>query len=298
MKLRLLLAAAAAMVTLQATAQVESREGIALENEILELRQQVQQTQQQLAGLQQLQSQTGAPQVAAPVQQGDGQVPAAGAPNDLVAQLVVRVSSLEEQMRTLQGRVEEIANAQQRDHDDLVKQIGDLAFKVNGGSAPGAPAPDPAQGGTAAPDAAVPDLTPTPKPPPPAAPPRRTAEQSLKLGNAALARRDYEAASAAAQEVLASGRGPRTPDAQFLLARAEAGKHDYKAAAASYYAVYKAAPRTPRAAESLIGVANAFAGMGDKAHACQALVKLGAEFPHPEANLHAAASAARKRAGC
>jgi TolA-binding protein len=282
---------------LPAHAQIESREGIALENEILELRQQVQTTQQQLQGLQQLGSQASAPQLPPPVPQGGGDQTAV-APNDMVAQLVVRVSALEEQMRTLQGHLDDLTNTEKRDHDDLAKQIGDLAFKLNGGAAPSATQPDPPaapSGVEGVPD----DLSPPPEPAPkPAAPEHRTAEQTLKLGSAALARRDYAAAAAAAQEVLAAGRGPRTPDAQFLLARAQAGKHDYKAAAAAYYAVYKSAPKSPRGAESLIGVANAFLGMGDKTHACQAAAKFGAEFPRPDAGLRGQATSVRKRAGC
>jgi TolA-binding protein len=285
---------AAQLCGVPAHAQIESREGIALENEILELRQQLQQTQQQLQGLQQLGSQA-VPQVPAPVPQGGGDQPAA-APNDMVAQLVVRVTALEEQMRTLQGRVDDLANTEKRDHDDLSKQIGDLAFKVTGGAAPAAMPPDPPtapSGVEGVPD----DLSPPPAPKP-AEPVRRTPEQTLKLGSAALARRDYDAAAAAAQEILAAGRGPRTADAQFLLARAQAGKHDYKAAAAAYYAVYKGAPKSPRGAESLIGVANAFLGMGDKTHACQAVAKFGAEFPRADAGLRGQSASVRKRAGC
>jgi TolA-binding protein len=288
-------------VATSAWAQVESREGIALENEILELRQQLQQVQAQMQGLQQLQVQAGPPQVAAPVPEGEGQPPppvASGAPTDVVAQLLVRISALEEQVRALQGRVDELSNTQQHDHDDLAKQIGDLAFKLNG-AAPGGTNPGaPANAGPAGTVETVPgDLAPAPPPPSPP-PARRTPEQALKLGQAALARRDYDAAAAAAQEVLSAGRGPRTADAQYLLAHAEAGKHDYKAAAASYYAVYKASPRSVRAAESLIGVANAFLGLGDKPHACETMVKFGAEYPHPDAALHGAAASVRKRAGC
>ncbi len=304
--LRAALAAVLGLAGVQARAQsqVDSREGIALENEILELRQQLQQTQQQMAGLQQLQAQAGGAAVPAPVPEGEAPPPVAAAgaaPSDVVAQLLVRVSALEEQVRTLKGSVDELSNTQQRDHDDLTKQIGDLAFKVNpGAAAPGAgpaPAPDAGAAGEPGTSSVPADMFPTaPAPAPPA--PHRTPEQMLKLGQAALARRDYDAAASAAEGVLALGPGPRAADAQYLLAHAEAGKHDYKTAAASYFAVYKASPRSTRGAESLIGVANAFLGMGDKPHACQTLVKFGAEFPHPDAALRGAAVSVRKRAGC
>jgi len=289
------LAAACLLFATDAAAQIDSREGIALQNQILELR-------QQLQSLQQLQVQAGGPPPpAAPV---DNQAtPYAGAPQgqspgsgDVVAQLLVRVSSLEEEVRTLRGRVDDLANQQQRDHDDLAKQIGDLAFKLNQSAAGAAPPPGaPAADGTMSVPAVSGD-TPPPALAPPA--PRRTAEQALKIGGAALARRDYPAAQAAAQEVLALGRGPRAADAQLLMARAQSGQHDYKGAAASYYLVYKAAPRSPRGGDALIGVANALTGMGDSKTACATLVKFGAEFPHQDTAQRQAAAAARKRARC
>jgi TolA-binding protein len=120
----------------------------------------------------------------------------------------------------------------------------------------------------------------------------------LKQGSAALARRDYPAAEAAAREVLALGASPRAADARYLLARSLAGQHEYKDAAASFFAVYKASPRSPRGAEGLIGVANALAGLNDNRDACQAVAKFNAEFPHADANLKQAAASAHKRASC
>jgi TolA-binding protein len=217
-----------------------------------------------------------------------------------VAQLVVRVGNLEEQLRDLQGRVSELANTQQRDHDELAKQIGDLAFKLGvqpgGGGALGAPptgpAPDPAAG---APAAGL-DLS-TPPPPPPAAV-KRTPELALKQGNAALARRDYPAAEAAAREVLAATTGPRAGDARFLLARALAGQHQFKEAAPAFFAVYKASPKSPRGAEGLLGVASALIGMNDNKDACQAVAKFAVEFPHADGVLKQEAANLRKRGSC
>jgi TolA-binding protein len=288
------------LAAMPAHAQIDSREGIALQNEILELR-------QQLTPLQQLQGEAtgggGQSSLPPPTPEG-GAPPMAGGSGDVVAQLVVRVSALEEQMRTLEGRVSELENTEHRDHDDLAKQIGDLAFKLGqGGTAPGSPPPaSPRSNGDPTPPSggggSGMDLGYTPPSSAPAAPAHRPPEMALKQGSAALARRDYAGAEAAAREVLAVGHGPRTLDASFLLARALAGEHQYKDAAANYYLVYKANPRTPRAAEALLGVSNALIGLGDNAPACQALAKLNAEFPKPEAYVRAGAASARKRAEC
>jgi TolA-binding protein len=276
----------------RAQAQIESREGIELQNQILELRQELQQ-------LQQLGSQATAQPQALPPPQDSGAPPGAGAPSDVVASLVVRVAALEEQMRALQGRIAELANTEQHDHDDLAKQLGDLAFRLGQGAPPGAPP----GGGEGAPPGA--GMAPAgrsgmlaPEPPLPPPPTHRTAELALKQGSAALARRDYATAEAAAREVLAVGHGPHAPDGQYLLARAQMGQHDYKAAAASFYAVYKASPRSPRGAEGLLGVANSLTAMNDTTDACQAVAKFSAEFPRPEPSLKAQAAGVRRRAGC
>jgi TolA-binding protein len=290
----LLLAAAGS-----ARAQMDSREGIALQNEILDLRaqlQQLQQSQGQGGGVQ------GGYQPSLPPPSPDQNSPYA-APNpgasvnsDTAAQLVVRVGSLEDQVRELQGKVDDLTNQLQRQNDALTKQIGDLQFKLGQGGAP-------AGGGGQSGDLLTPDAPEAaPRPAPqekPAAPPppRRTAENALREGNAALARRDYAAAAADAREVLDS-HGARSTDAQFLLARAETGLHQYRDAAASYYLAYNREPKASGAPVALLGVANALIEMNDKADACQALAKLGAEFPKMSPTLHAAQASARKRAGC
>ncbi len=285
----------------RAQSQIDSREGIALENQILELK-------QELSQLQQLQVQAQGPQssLPPPSPEGGGQMMApatgAGGTSDITAQLLVRVSALEDQLRSMHGRLEELASAQQRDHDELSKQIGDLAFKLNpAGSAPAPGAPQSDTSGAAPADtgpAAGMDLSTKAPPPPPPPPAHVTAEVALKQGNAALARRDYPAAEAAARTVLAMPRGPHAADAQYLLARALNGQHQYKASAASFFAVYKASPRAPRGAEGLLGVANAMLGLEDTRDACEALAKFNAEFPHADSVLRAAATSIRKRGHC
>jgi len=275
-----------------AQAQMESREAIDLQNQIAELRQELQMMQQ----AQQSGSQTPpsyAPQPVAPYP-SQGGAPQGG--SDVAAELVVRVSALEEQMRDLQGKVDDLNNQLQRQHDDLTKQIGDLQFKLGQGGAPAGGNPPGDQLTPDAPESA-PRLAPPEKPAAPPPPPHRTAENALHEGNAALARRDYAAAAAAAREVLAS-HSVRSTDAQFLLARAESGEHKYREAAADYYLAYNREPKASAAPVALLGVANALIDMNDKADACQALAKLGAEFPKMSPTLHAAEVSARKRAAC
>src|SRR5580704_6910815 len=113
---------AAGLAAAPARAQIESREGIALRDQIDELRHEVQILQQQVANGRGG-SMLGAP-VAVPAPSGGG-----GA-SDLTAQLLVRVQELESQVRQLRGRTDELQNQLQQQTADLGKRIDDLTFLV------------------------------------------------------------------------------------------------------------------------------------------------------------------------
>jgi TolA-binding protein len=269
-----------------ARAQVDSREGIALQNEIYQLRQELRSLQDQTArggGSRQAPS-------APPIQGGGG---------ELVAQLLTRVDALEEQVRQLRGRIDETQNRVQRQNDDLSKRIDDLAFQINpqggrqGGGGPGALLPPSVgQGPALAP--------PIPPPPPrPAAPPGpRPPELALQEGNAALARRDYPAAEAAAREVLANRTSPRAYDAQFLLAQALAGERQFPQAAVAYDDVYNRSRTGAHAEDARLGLASALTSINEKKAACDVLSRMPGEFPHLRADVSAGMAATSQRAGC
>lgn len=253
-------------------AQLDSREGIALQNQILELRR----------DLQALQFQRGAP-VAPPPGRG---VPQGGA-NEITAQLLDRVVRLEEEMRRQRGQLDELANQTRRQAEDLNKQIADLTFRLQ--SAPQAPQAPPPR---AAPDAPS-------RGEGGASPGRRPPELAMQEGNAALARRDYPAAEAAAREVLAQGRAtPRSGDAQFLLAQSLAGRRDFAGAAVAFDDAYNRSRTGSRAPDALLGLANSLLALNERPAACATLDKLRAEFPSPRPAFRDAVVATRGRAGC
>ena len=113
-------------------AQVESREGILLQNQILELKRDVQALRDQIAsgsGGSSLGSARSAP-------------PPSQAAGDITAALLERVSRIEDEVRNLRGHVDEVDNARQRQGDGLAKQIQDLNFKIDNAATttPAAPA--------------------------------------------------------------------------------------------------------------------------------------------------------------
>jgi TolA-binding protein len=274
-----------------ALAQLESREAIALQNQIMELRRQVQTLQDQSRG-----------GVSSPTYLGRGAPPSAGGGNDIVPQLLARVGALEEQVRELRGRIDETQNLVQRQGAELAKRLDDMAFQGGTpGGAPGGLVPQAPPnlgalpGGPGAPSPASPFAG----QPPLTGPVRRTPEIAIQEGNAALARRDYQAAEAAAREVLTGNRtSPRAYDAQFLLAQALTGERQYSQAAIAYDDTYNRARKGAHAPDALLGLANSLTAINEKKAACDTLAKLRTEYPTPRPDIRDASAGTAQRAGC
>ncbi len=288
-------------------AQVDTREGIALQNQILELRRDLQTLQGQAGrggaipqGSYQGGSSFLAPRSLAPPPAGGGG--GGGGGGDLTTQLLERVQALEEQVRALRGQLDEVTNTTQRQNADLSKQLGDVNFALQqgGGRPPGGAASPPPAALTSPPPSS---LGSGPAPPPPVPPTtgavRRTPELALQEGYAALARRDYPTAEAAARDVLQGSRtSPRAYDAQFVLAQSLAGQRNYAQAAIAYDDTYNRSRTGSHAPEALLGLANALTSIGEKRAACDTLTKLATEFPRQPGDVRDGANAMRQRAGC
>ncbi len=298
----------AAPLAMPALAQMDSREGIALQNQIYQLRQEIQQLRDQ-AG-----------------RGGSVLAPSRGSASvsgDMLTQLLTRVDAMEEQVRQLRGRIDETQYQLQRQNADLTKRIEDLAFQMGaggagGGAAGGLTAPAPSPRPTPPSQGPAPGSLPTPLTPPapsgPAqpAPPQaslppsgaspasvpRTPERALQEGNAALARRDYATAELAAREVLTNRTSPRAYDAQFLLARALAGQRQYPQAAIAFDDAYNRSKKGTYAADSLLGLASALAALNEKKAACDTLNRLRVEFPQPRNDVRDGAAQLAQRTGC
>jgi len=274
--LRLIVLLALPLLAAPATAQpVESREGIALQNQILELRRDLDALRRGGA-------------VAAPVAPRG----AAGAPQELLQQMLSRLGELEEEVRRLRGRLEVAENTDRRLAEDVEKLRGDTDFRLQqlegGAGRPAAPRPPP---GPAAGPAQPPAATATPPGP-------RTAERAIADGQAALAREDFAAAEAAAREVLAGRPSPRRQDAQILLGEALLGRRQFQNAALAFNDAYATNRRSARAPEALLGLASSFTGFGARREACDTLDQLRSEFTNLSAPMQRRVADARRRAQC
>lgn len=316
-------------------AQVDSREGIALQNQVYQLRQEVQSLRNEVAR-------------AANAGSGYG---GGGGAGDVAVQLLARIQALEEQTRQLRGLIDEQRNQEMRHHAETSKRIDDLAFQMNMPTRPVAPVPaqtlpqvrevppaqppEPRRADTphlnlppsarpfatdtpAEPPArpyndpvrpvppparTAPVPTPPPPPPPPASPVpdqggKRTPELALQEGQAALARRDYPGAERAAREVMANRTSPRAYDGQFLLAQALSGQRQYPQAAIAFDDAYNRNRKGRHAQDALLGLAGALTAINEKRAACDTLGKLNTEFPQMRPDVKDQAVSAGQKAGC
>ncbi|GGC38337.1 tol-pal system protein YbgF [Siccirubricoccus deserti] len=255
-----------------AFAQAESREGIYLQNQILQLRQELDQLRRGGGSV--------APPAPAPR--------AAGPQGEMVGALLDRVARLEEEVRLQRGRLEESEFRNRQLGQQVEKLQGDLDFRLQQLEGQGSPGATPPR---SAPAAA----------PPPVAAPRpaaRPPERAIADGQAALGRRDYAAAEAAAREVLAARGSPRTVDAQLLLGDALSGKRDFANAALAYNEAFTRSRTGPRAPEALLGLAGAFQSLGNRREACDTLDDLRSNFPNLRGAQADRVAEARRRAGC
>jgi TolA-binding protein len=281
---------------------VDSREGIALQNQIFQLRQELRQLEEQRGG----------------GQQGYAPQPRmSGNASDLLTQLLTRVDSMEDQVRQLRGRVDELQNQMQQQSLDLNKKVDDLKFQLGSGSGQSLgqvppsqmpqPQTPPQQGAMTSPPPGSlslntggmnPGPAPTPLVPPSRPSGPRTPELAMQEGNAALARRDYPVAEAAAREVLANRTSPRAYDAKLLLAQALEGERQYPQAAVAYDDAYNMSRKGSHAQDALLGLATSLTAIKENKAACDTLGRMRSDFPQVRADLRAGVAATAQKAGC
>ena len=261
-------------------AQIECREGIALQNQLLQLRQELDTLRRAGAGA--ASSALPAPQQAAAPR------PATGASGDLVQSLLERVQRMEEEVRAVRGAAEQSEFRERQLRERVQKLEGDLDFRLQQletqrqGAAPAQPARPAATNAAGQPAAAGP----------------RTPQRAIADGQAALGRRDFAAAEAAAREVIASREAAQQVHAQMLLGDALIGRRDFAGAAVAYDDARRRNPQGSRAAEASVGVANAFIGLNNNRDACSVLNELRSARPDLAGPQAERAADARRRAQC
>jgi TolA-binding protein len=332
-RLKLFLLLASLLAASPALAQdLSTPDAIALRNQILQLQAQVNALQANRGnnGGNNNNGNNEGNAMPAPMPAGGTPAPAAAPDSDLMASLLTRISTLEDNVRTLTGQVEQLQNDLKNQNQQLTEQIGDINFQLQGGvptspDASGAPAgtsdatpagtPVNTGGNATTPQSAntPTNLTPganglltgtlgaipagTTAAAPDAAPPGPTAADTLQSGIDAYGKKDYKAALAAAEAVLATNRATTLGyDALFLKARALAGKHDWTNAVVAFDDTYKRAKFGSHSQDAQLGEAETLLALRDNGAACGALARLAKQYPHPRADLVKPIAAAHAKA--
>ena len=226
--------------------------------------------------------------------EGEVPVPSGGAPALDIAPLQQGLQRLEESIRQLTGRIEEVEHRQRQLTDRVDGLIADLDTRfaaLEGGTvaAPAQAAPDqaPAEAG-AAPEGESVAATVLP------------AGSEMDRYNFAFSlvrKTEYDAAEAALTEFIALySDGELAGNAYFWLGSVHLARDRFHDAAVAFLKGYRGTPTGPKAANNLLKLGVALARDDKLKEACAVFVKLGEEFPDSALKDEAAAEAVT--AGC
>lgn len=226
------------------------------------------------------------------------------------------ISQLEDEMRSLNGQIEEINYNLNQLKNRLDRLSNDVDMRFSqiehgapppGGTpfaqAPAAAVPPPPPPGAAAAfagSATAPDQ-------PPASPssagsgvlPSGTPQEQYNQAFGLLRRADYPAAEQALRAFVQ--RYPNSPlagNAQYWLGETYYVRKDYKNAATAFAEGYRKYPKSPKAADGLLKLGMTLGNLGQKTDACKAFSRLDHDFPSAPANVKEQEAGARHSFGC
>lgn len=283
-------------------AQIESREGIALQNQIQELRRDIQALQRGSGGGG---GSALAPPVAAGAAVGAGQ-------QELLSRLLERVSALETDLRLLRGRSDETQNALRELQATVEKNAADTDFRLQqlepGGQRGAAPA-RPSQQGQAPAQAPAQQQgqqqgqqqAGLPRPPsaPPAAPAQRSQQQLLAAGTAALGRQDWAAAEREASLFLSAyPRDARLGEAHQIRGEAFFGRRDFAQAALAFDDAQRRLTGNAQQ-DAQLRLGQSLGALNERAAACEVFARLASQHATSlKADVREAMARERQRLRC
>lgn len=274
----------------QAQPLIQSQEGIALQNEILQLRQQVQQMGSQKT------SGDGGSSLSAP--------PAPTGANPLLPGLLTQVQQLQSQVQTLNGQVSELQHDMQTQNAQMQKEIGDLKFQMtNGGAAPGATSGATPDAGSATTDTASSAPAASLAAAAPAAPAvtaiPSSPKEALRAALKAYDQHDYRNAAVIAQQIVAKNKSaPEAYRAQYLVAQSYAAQNNSQSAAVAYYSTYSMNKAGTYAPHAMLGLATSLANLHQNQEACETIASLNSQFTNPSAGMKRDIDRVVERAHC
>lgn len=293
------------LVVAPALGQIESREAIALQNQIQELRRDLQALQARSGGG----SALGAPTPLAPAPAGPA---LAGGQQELLTRLLERVSALETEVRLLRGRSDETQNALRELQALVEKNQADVDFRLQeleGGGArrpaagqPPAQPPAQPQAQPRQPPAQPPAQAALPRPPaaPAQAPAARSQAQILTAAREALRKQDWATAEREAQAFIAAyPRDARVGEAHQIRAEALYGRREFMQAALAYDDARSRTTDRARRQEILLGLGRSLGAINERDSACEVFRQLASDFADDmRADVREAMTRERSRLRC
>jgi tol-pal system protein YbgF len=240
-----------------------------------------------------------------------------------LGQFEVRLGQLEEELRRLTGRIEQLEYGQRTLEDRFDQLIGDLDARLRAmeqgapaetAGAGGAPRPEARAAGPAPPTGSEPQILgqiprsavlALPRPDPSAIPPPPSTrelgpQQQYDAAMELLRAGDYAGAEGGLQLFL-----DMHPDhalaanAAYWLAETYYVRKNYAAAAAAFARNYQTYGKTAaKASDNLLKLGMSLEGLGENAKACLSYAELAKEFPSAPAHIQQALARERDRAEC
>ena len=214
--------------------------------------------------------------------------------NGLLPDLVSRINNLEDQQRVMRGEIDDLSNQLKTQNDLINKKIDDMNFAAGRGGASDGSSDDVVTDSKSevSKKSSISDDSGTIKSVKP------ETGSTLKDGQQALLNGNFQIAESIAQKILSTPEGAKSPSARYLLAQAQAGQGNFKASSVNYYAVYKNFPKSPKAPSALLGVGYLMLKNGKVQEACQAVSLLHSKYPNVSTQVKSSALNLSRKAKC
>ena len=223
---------------------------------------------------------------------------------DVAARMQLQINKMQEQLRSMNGRVEEIQHRimvleQRFDRmaDDLEIRLQQIEDAVSGGGTAALPPADPGRPatGTSPPTSSALLTAPSASGLPEDASPREQYDFAFEL----LKKRDYSGAGAALESFLKKNADHALAgNAIYWLGETHYVQKEYKAAAKVFLDGYQKYPTGSKAPDNLLKLGMSLAAYGDTSSACKTFNKLLATFPKAPARITKAAKSEQKKLNC
>lgn len=214
--------------------------------------------------------------------------------NGLLPDLVSRINNLEDQQRVMRGEIDDLSNQLKTQNDLINKKIDDMNFAAGRGGASNSSSDDVVTDSKSevSKKSSISDDSGTIKSAKP------ETGSTLRDGQQALLNGNFQIAESIAQKILSTPEGAKSPSARYLLAQAQAGQGNFKASSVNYYAVYKNFPKSPKAPSALLGVGYLMLKNGKVQEACQAVSLLHSKYPNVSTQVKSSALNLSRKAKC